>query len=71
LRPADPHRRRRRLALAIVAVVVAVLASGTLRIRAAEYEPGDSHCCPSRFRTTTIRWDGSGWTVVDRVVTPA
>jgi hypothetical protein len=48
-----------------------VLASGTLRIRAAEYEPGDSHCCPSRFRTTTIRWDGRGWTVVDRVVTPA
>jgi hypothetical protein len=47
------------------------LASGTLRIRAAEYEPGDSHCCPSRFRTTTIRWDGRGWTVVDRVVTPA
>jgi hypothetical protein len=47
------------------------LASGTLRIRAAVYEPGDSHCCPSRFRTTTIRWDGSGWTVVDRVVTPA
>jgi len=47
------------------------LASGTLRIRAAEYDPGDSHCCPSRFRTTTIRWDGGGWTVVDRVVTPA
>ena len=47
------------------------IASGTLRIRAAEYEPGDSHCCPSRFRTTTIRWDGTGWTVVDRVVTQA
>jgi hypothetical protein len=47
------------------------LASGTLRIRAAVYEPDDSHCCPSRFRTTTIRWDGSGWTVVDRVVTLA
>ena len=47
------------------------LASGTLRIRAAEYDPGDSHCCPSRFRTTTIRWDGSSWTVVDRVVMPA
>jgi hypothetical protein len=47
------------------------IASGTLRIRAAEYEPGDSHCCPSRFRTTTIRWDGAGWTVVDRVVTSA
>jgi hypothetical protein len=47
------------------------LASGTLRIRSAEYEPGDSHCCPSRFRTTTIRWDGYGWMVVDRVVTPA
>ena len=40
-------------------------------IRSAEYDPGDSHCCPSRFRTATIRWDGSGWTVVDRVVMPA
>jgi hypothetical protein len=47
------------------------IASGRLRIRAAEYEPGDSHCCPSRFRTTTIRWDGKAWTVVDRVVTSA
>jgi hypothetical protein len=47
------------------------LASGMLRIRAAEYEPGDSHCCPSRFRVTTIRWDGNDWTVVDRDVTPA
>lgn len=47
------------------------LVSGTLRIRAAEYEPGDSHCCPSRFRITSIRWDGNGWTVVDRVVSPA
>lgn len=47
------------------------IASGTLRIRAAEYEPGDSHCCPSRFRITTIRWNGTGWTVADRVVTEA
>ncbi len=47
------------------------LASGTLRIRAAEYEPGDSHCCPSRFRITTIRWDGTAWTVIARVVMSA
>lgn len=45
--------------------------NGALRIRAAVYEPGDSHCCPSRFRTTTIRWDGESWNVTDKVVTPA
>ena len=47
------------------------VADGALRIRAAVYEPGDSHCCPSRFRTTTIRWDGETWNVIDKVVTPA
>ncbi len=47
------------------------IADGELRIRAAVYEPGDSHCCPSRFRTTTIRWDGETWNVIDKVVTPA
>jgi hypothetical protein len=47
------------------------IASGTLMVRTAVYGPGDSHCCPSKFRTTTIRWDGTAWTVVDRVVTPA
>ncbi len=44
---------------------------GDLKVRAAVFAPGDSHCCPSAFRTTTLRWNGSAWTVVDRVVTPA
>ncbi len=44
---------------------------GDLTVRQAVFAPGDSHCCPSAFRTTTLRWDGSAWKVVDRVVTPA
>ena len=47
------------------------VADAALRIRAAVYEPGDSHCCPSRFRTTTLRWDGETWNVIDKVVNPA
>jgi|SRR5581483_3038122 len=43
---------------------------GDLKIRQAVFAPGDSHCCPSAFRTTTLRWNGSVWKVVDRVVTP-
>ncbi|MBI2238995.1 MAG: hypothetical protein HYU54_10805 [Actinobacteria bacterium] len=45
------------------------IGAGTLVIDASVYAPGDSHCCPSATRTTTLRWDGSTWQVVDRVVT--
>jgi hypothetical protein len=47
------------------------LATGSLRIRAAVYQPGDAHCCPSKFRTTILDWSGQDWTVVERVVTQA
>ncbi len=43
------------------------IGEGSLVVTASVYEPGDSHCCPSATRTTTLRWDGSVWQVVDRV----
>ncbi len=45
--------------------------AGALTIREAMFAPGDAHCCPSSFRTTTLRWDGTAWTVVARRVTKA
>jgi hypothetical protein len=47
------------------------IVNGELRVRAAVYAPGDAHCCPSAFRTTTLRWSGAGWDVVGRTITPA
>jgi hypothetical protein len=28
----------------------------------AEFAPGDPHCCPSAVLTTTLTYDGEGWT---------
>jgi hypothetical protein len=47
------------------------ISGGDLRIRAAVYEPGDAHCCPSAYRTTTLRYTGTRWEVVDRTTEPA
>ncbi len=44
---------------------------GDLVIRTSVYEPDDAHCCPSAYRTTTLRWNGASWDVVAREVTPA
>jgi hypothetical protein len=35
------------------------LTDGTLQRREAVFAPGDPHCCPSAYRTTTYEWDGS------------
>ena len=35
------------------------------------FEPGDSHCCPSAIRRTTLAWTGSRWRVTDRIETAA
>ena len=39
-----------------------------LRVTELVFEPGDPHCCPSRSKTTTLRWDGTRWraTAVER-----
>lgn len=44
---------------------------GSLEIRAAVYEPGDPHCCPSAYRTTVLVWDGRAWAKVSSEVEPA
>ncbi|MDQ3983436.1 MAG: hypothetical protein M3271_12220 [Actinomycetota bacterium] len=35
------------------------LVDGSIRVRAAVYREGDSHCCPSFFRKYTLLWDGA------------
>jgi hypothetical protein len=34
------------------------IVDGALVVREAVYEPDDPHCCPSAFRTVTLRWNG-------------
>lgn len=47
-----------------------VIARGDLRVREAVFEPDDPHCCPSAFRTSTLRWDGSTWEEISSEVSP-
>jgi hypothetical protein len=47
------------------------IVDGDLQMRESVYAPGDAHCCPSAYRTTTLRWDGQGWEIVRRRTTPA
>jgi hypothetical protein len=35
------------------------IAGDVLEVREAVYEPGDPHCCPSAFRLSTLRWNGT------------
>ena len=35
------------------------IAGDALEVREAVFEPGDPHCCPSAFRRSTLRWNGS------------
>lgn len=35
------------------------IAGDALEVREAVFEPGDPHCCPSAFRLSTLRWNGS------------
>jgi hypothetical protein len=44
------------------------IAGGDLRVREAVFEPDDPHCCPSAFRTTVLRWNGSHWRTVSEEV---
>lgn len=47
------------------------IAGGDLRVREAVFEPDDPHCCPSAFRTTTLRWNGSGWERLSSEISPS
>jgi hypothetical protein len=44
------------------------IAGRDLRVREAVFEPDDPHCCPSAFRTTVLRWNGSDWAEVSEEV---
>jgi hypothetical protein len=47
------------------------IVGGALDVRSAVYAPGDAHCCPSAFRSATLRWNGATWAVVERSTEPA
>lgn len=45
-----------------------VIDRGDLVVTEAVFRPGDAHCCPSKQRSTTMRWTGDRWKVVDEEV---
>jgi hypothetical protein len=47
------------------------IAGGDLELRESVFEPGDSHCCPSAYRTTTLAWDGAEFVPIDVTESPA
>ncbi len=47
-----------------------VISNGDLRVREAVFEPDDPHCCPSAFRTSTLRWNGTSWDEISSEVVP-
>ncbi|HET7928384.1 MAG TPA: hypothetical protein VFM40_02415 [Actinomycetota bacterium] len=46
------------------------IVGGYLRIREAVFRAGDPHCCPSAFRESTLRWNGTSWEEVSSEVVP-
>jgi hypothetical protein len=46
------------------------IAGRDLRIREAVFRAGDPHCCPSAFRESTLRWNGTSWEKVSSEVVP-
>jgi len=46
------------------------ISGGDLRIREAVFHADDPHCCPSAFRESTLRWNGTSWDEVWSEVVP-
>ena len=46
------------------------IVDGALEVREAVFEPDDTHCCPSAFRTTTLEWNGERFARTDVEVEP-
>jgi hypothetical protein len=46
------------------------ISRGDLRVLEAVYRADDPHCCPSAFRTTVLRWNGSSWVEISSEVVP-
>ena len=45
------------------------ISSGDLRIREAIFRADDPHCCPSAFRESVLRWNGTSWEEISSEVT--
>jgi hypothetical protein len=45
------------------------ISSGDLRIREAIFRADDPHCCPSAFRESVLRWNGTSWEGISSQVT--
>jgi len=45
------------------------ISSGDLRIREAIFRANDPHCCPSAFRGSVLRWNGTSWEEISSEVT--
>ena len=41
-----------------------------LRVREAIFRADDPHCCPSAFRESTLRWNGTSWDEISSEVVP-
>jgi hypothetical protein len=46
------------------------IAGRDLRVREAVFHAGDPHCCPSAFRESILRWNGTSWDEVSTQVVP-
>jgi hypothetical protein len=46
------------------------ISGGVLRIREAVFHADDPHCCPSAFRESTLRWNGTSWDEISSEVVP-
>jgi len=46
------------------------ISSGDLRVREAVFRADDPHCCPSAFRASTLRWNGTSWDEISSEVVP-
>ena len=46
------------------------ISAGDLRIREAVFRADDPHCCPSAFRESVLRWNGSSWNEISSEVVP-
>ena len=45
------------------------ISAGDLRIREAVFHADDPHCCPSAFRESVLRWNGTSWDEISSEVT--
>ena len=46
------------------------ISSGDLRIREAVFRADDPHCCPSAFRESVLRWNGTSWDEISSEIVP-